>query len=133
MRALRIVILFTCLTGTLFTAGCVALLAGAAGAAGGIVYAKGQLDSYEAKPFGEVATAIRQMADAQDFTDTSITLAEGKFSLRAKDMDDIMVWISAERMDEDVTRIRIRHSVMGDEAEARRLLEAIRAKYPAAP
>lgn len=133
MRAFRGIILFASLAGTILATGCVAILAGAAGAAGGIVYTKGQLETYEPKTFAEVATAIRQMANTSSFTDTAITLADGKFSLRAKDMDDVTVWITADRKGEAITRLRIRHSVMGNEAEARRLLDAIRANYATAP
>ncbi len=133
MRAFRGITLFAGLAGAILATGCVAILAGAAGAAGGIVYTKGQLESYEAKPFSEVATAIRRMAESRSFTDTSITLAENKFSLRAKDMDDVTVWISADRKGEAITRLRIRHSVLGNEAEARLLLDAIRAHYATAP
>ncbi len=129
MRAFRGIIRFACLAGTILATGCVAILAGAAGAAGGIVYTKGQLESYEPKPFAEVATAIREMVADESFGDTSMTIGENSFSLRGKDMDDTSVWIRAERKDEAVTRLRIRHGVVGDEAEARRLLEAIRAKY----
>jgi len=133
MRASRRLFLLAALAGTMLATGCIAILAGAAGAAGGIVYTKGQLESYEPRPFGEVATAIRQMAEGGAFTDSSITIADNKFSLRAKDMDDITVWITADRKDDAVTRLRIRHSVMGNEAEARRLLDAIRANYAANP
>ncbi|MDX9979948.1 MAG: DUF3568 family protein [Lentisphaeria bacterium] len=133
MRAFRAIILLACLAGTMLATGCVAIPGGSAGAADGIVYTKGQLESYEAKPFAEVATAIRRMAGTGSFTDTSITLADGEFSLRAKDMDDGTTWISADRKGEAITRLRIRHSAMGGEAEARRLLDAIRANYAPAP
>lgn len=129
MRAAKRLLLLFPLCGAMLASGCIAVLAGAAGAAGGIVYVKGQLETYEPKPFAEVATAIREMVAGESFGDTSMTIGEDSFSLRGKDMDDTSIWIRAERKDEAVTRLRIRHGVVGDEAEARRLLEAIRAKY----
>lgn len=115
--------------GLLGASGCVAILAGAAGAAGGIVYLKGQLESYESQPFDQVVAAIRATATSANFGDISMTLADDEFSLRGKDADGTLVWIRAERKNAGTTRVQIRSGVMGDEAGARWLLTTIRSHY----
>jgi hypothetical protein len=109
--------------------GCIAILAGAAGAAGGIVYLKGQLESYEPQAFDTVVAAVRKTIKQEKYGDTTATIEDGEFSLRGKDVDDTWVWIRADRKDANVTRLRIRYSVAGDEEEARRILQVIRSNY----
>ena len=114
----------------MLTSGCTAVLVGAAGAAGGIVYVKGQLESYEVQSFDTVVAAVRETIEQVGFGDTKATIRDDSFSLRGKDAGGSYVFISATRKETSVTRLRVRHGVVGDEAESRKLLEAIRANYP---
>jgi len=111
------------------TTGCVAILAGAAGAAGGIVYVKGQLESHEPEPFDTVVAAIRKTVRNEQFGDTSATIKDDAFSIRGTDSDGTHVWLSARRNGPSSTRLRVRYGVMGNEDGAQRLLAAIRARY----
>jgi hypothetical protein len=129
MRYLRTIALAVLVGATMLTSGCIALLAGAAGAAGGIVYLKGQLESYEAQPFDTVVAAVRKTIKQEKYGDTTSTIENGEFSMRGRDVDDTWIWIRADRKDDKVTRLRIRYSVVGDEDAARRILKIIRSNY----
>jgi hypothetical protein len=129
MNRAKPLLLTLLLVGCTLASGCVALLAGAAGAAGGVVYLKGQLESYEPQPFDTVVAAIRKTATKENFGDTTATVEDGKFSLRGKDVGDTFVWIRAYRKETNVTQVLIRSGAMGDETESQRLLEVIRAQY----
>ncbi|MBT3286438.1 MAG: DUF3568 family protein [Victivallales bacterium] len=129
MNSVRTALLVTSLALASLTTGCVAILAGAAGAAGGIVYTKGQLESHEPESFDTVVAAIRKTVKSEQFGDTSATIKDDAFSVRGTDVDGTHVWISARRKESGSTRLRVRHGVVGDKEQAQRLLNAIRAQY----
>ena len=129
MNATRTTFLVVSLALASLTTGCVAILAGAAGAAGGIVYVKGQLESHESESLDTVVAAIRKTVRNEAFGDTSVTIKDESFSIRGTDSGGTQVWISARRNGPSSTRLRVRHGVMGNEGEGQRLLAAIRARY----
>ena len=129
MNSVRTALLVTSLALASLTTGCVAILAGAAGAAGGIVYTKGQLESHESESLDTVVAAIRKTIENEGFGDKSITTKDDAFSLRGTDSDGTHVWISAQRKESGSTCLRVRHGVVGDKEQAQRLLNAIRAQY----
>lgn len=113
------------LVASLSCTGCAVLAVGAVAtaAAGGAVYAKGQLkDTLD----GTVAQVHRAARTALNDTGVRITAdLQDDFSgqLQGEMADDMNVWIDTERVTASTTRITIRVGYMGNQAMSAELLE----------
>lgn len=112
-----------------FTAGCGAIiLAGAAGAAGagGVLYAKGDLEATFDQPLAKVVDASRDAIDDMSLhlIDEKDLINEWQFICRRE--DDKKVTVKAISLTADTTKLSIRVGVFGDEDFSRLLYGKIR-------
>ncbi len=106
-------------------AGCGALIAGGAAAAGTYVYTEGRLQrQYDANL---ERTFQASLAGARD---TGLKVTEqnkevAKASIRAEQQDGSPVWINLESLDAGKTQVSVRVGYTGDEQASRRIQDAI--------
>lgn len=109
--------------------GCVALVAGAAGAAAGVgtyAYVSGRLEAHLEHPLDRVWEATQTAVEENlEFSVQRADKDAITARMRAKQADGTEIRIDLERQGENLTRIRIRVGVFGDEAKSRLILEKI--------
>jgi hypothetical protein len=114
----------------LLCSGCFVLAVGAAGAAAGVVYTLGKLTDELSYEVSVVHAAITQAMNdlelrlSEDRSDKLTAHMESEFA------DGTNVWIDAQSVAEDRTKLTIRVGVLGDEIRAKRVYEAIKQHLP---
>lgn len=111
--------------------GCVALVAGAAGGAAGVVYVMGKLK--DEQPY-DVPTVHR--AVLAGLKDLSLTLSENKADqlsahVESEFADGEHVWIDLSSLPDSRTALTIRVGITGNERRARAIHDAVRRHLPA--
>ncbi len=113
----------------LFT-GCVAaLVVGAAAGAGSVVYVKGELKTTEAISLDQAYQAAESGLKDLDL------LAEAKEKdtlnggMEAQGVGDKRIWIKLHNVSKDVTEMRIRVGVFGDQVYSQKIYDAIKVHF----
>jgi hypothetical protein len=111
------------------TAGCAAVLIGGAVLAGSAAFVRGDLEAGLEAPLPEVWAATQRAIDE----DLELTVQDRRSDalyakLVAFTAKDQRVWIDLERLDEQLTIVRIRVDVFGNEALSRLILDKIQAR-----
>jgi hypothetical protein len=112
------------------SAGCAALVVGAAGGAAGAVYVMGKLTeevNYDVPAVHEAAVAgvkDLQLTLSEDRADKLSAHLESEFADRAH------VWIDLESIADSRTRMTIRVGLTGDEIRSRKILETTKQHLP---
>ncbi|MEP9411642.1 MAG: DUF3568 family protein [Candidatus Brocadia sp.] len=107
--------------------GCVAaLLVGGGAGAGTVAYLKGELKSTEEASIGQVWHAAQKAMKDLEFAVTSEEKDALSAKLIARGAGDTKVEINLERVSENLTTVRIRVGVFGDESLSRLILERIK-------
>jgi hypothetical protein len=121
----HLAILFILALSLSMAAGCGALVAGGAAAAGTYVYTEGRLQSQYDANLDQAFQA--SLAGAKDMglkvTEQNKEVAEA--SIRAEQQDGSPVWISLESLGQEKTQVSVRVGYTGDEQASRRIQEAI--------
>ena len=110
----------------IFTSGCFALLAGAAGGATGTVYVMGWLEEDIQAPVPKVRRAAVVRLKGMGL----LILVDKSDQLRGKIepefSDQKRIWSNIESKDDSISHISIRVGMIGDEQRSRRILKALR-------
>jgi hypothetical protein len=109
-------------------AGCGALVAGAAAGAGAVAYIRGELEATEEAPMDKVVAAAKGAVDDLQFRliSSDADAVSGKITAETARGTDI--GIALERESDNVTKIRIRVGVFGDEDLSRLIHEKMKAR-----
>jgi hypothetical protein len=124
----HLAILFILALSLSMAAGCGALVAGGAAAAGTYVYTEGRLQRQYDANLDQAFQA--SLAGARDI---GLKVAEqnkevAEASIRAEQQDGSPVWITLESLDQNKTQVSVRVGYTGDEQASRRIQEAIAKK-----
>ncbi len=109
------------------TSGCVAIVAGGAGA-GTMAYLRGELQGSVAADIGRTQRAAEQVVSAKGLVQVSAESDDLSGEIIARTADDKRVRIALKRSSDRVTEVRIRVGTFGDEMLSRDLFESIRAR-----
>ena len=125
----HLAILFILALSLSMAAGCGALVAGGAAAAGTYVYTEGRLQQqYEANLDQAFQASLAGARDAGlKVTEQNKEVAEA--SIRAEQQDGSPVWITLESLDQNKTQVSVRVGYTGDEQASRRIQEAIATRF----
>jgi hypothetical protein len=125
MRRLRLTILL----GTLgLTSGCFLVAVGAAGAAGAgtVAYVRGELDATLGSPYSPVVDAAGRAVSQLQFTTVSVSRDAFNAEIIARTAQDKKVDVTVSRQADDLTTIKIRIGLFGNEEESRAILDRIK-------
>jgi hypothetical protein len=111
----------------LAASGCVAIVAGGAGA-GTMAYLRGELQGSVAADIGRTQRAAEQVVSAKGLVQVSAESDDLSGEIVARTADDKQVRIALKRSSDRVTEVRIRVGTFGDETLSRDLFESIRAR-----
>ncbi|EMG36287.1 Protein of unknown function (DUF3568) [Desulfocurvibacter africanus PCS] len=106
-------------------AGCGALVAGGAAAAGTYIYTEGRLQRQYDTTLDEAFQASLDGARDMDLKVTEQNKEVAEASIRAEQQDGSPVWITLESVDQNKTQVSVRVGYTGDEQASRRIHEAI--------
>jgi hypothetical protein len=114
---------------------CAAVLigSGAIAGAGMVAYAKGELSATEEASFPQVWAAAQVAMDDLDLTIVSRQKGEVSAKLVARGADNRRVTVSLERLVGDLTEIRVRVGIFGEESVSRLVLDKIRQRVRLRP
>jgi hypothetical protein len=117
--------------GLLMNSGCAAVLVGgaAAGAAGTVLYVKGELHSTEGVSLDRAWNATQAAIGDMGFTVTAKDKDAVSAELNAITADGKRIKIVLNREADNVTEISIRVGTFGDESMSRLILERIRKRF----
>jgi hypothetical protein len=122
MRRLRLTILL----GTLgLTSGCFLVAVGAAGA-GTVAYVRGELDATLGSPYSPVVDAAGRAVSQLQFTTVSVSRDAFNAEIIARTAQDKKVDVTVSRQADDLTTIKIRIGLFGNEEESRAILDRIK-------
>lgn len=110
---------------SLMTSGCAALIVGAAAGAGSVAYFKGELKSVEKGTVDQAYQATLKAFDRLQMFVTKKQKDKTKAVVVARRADDTKVTVRVKRLGDEVTELRIRVGVLGDEGTSRQILEEI--------
>ncbi len=108
-----------------FSSGCVAVVAAGAGA-GAVAYVRGQLETTQARDFEATVRGTQRAIEQLGFAKVSEKKDALVATFVARNADDKKIEIRLENLGKDLTKIRIRVGIFGDEALSLRILEKIR-------
>lgn len=123
--ALRALAALTILTGL---SGCVALAVGAAGSAAGVVYVKGRLVDRLNAPVERVYNATLDMLNAKGLTIKSHDADVASAEVRSEFGNGDEIRITIDSITSEVSEIKIRVGLTGDQRRSIDLLEGIKAR-----
>lgn len=108
-----------------YLAGCGALIAGGAAAAGTYIYTEGRLQRTYDVDLNRAYQASLAGAQQMNLKVTEQNKEIAQADIRAEQQDGTPVWISLETKGEGQTQISVRVGYTGDEQASRRVHEAI--------
>ncbi len=108
--------------------GCVALAAGAAAGAGTYAYVRGELKEVLGAPMDRAWTAVLGAARELELNVEEESKDAMRAQLDAKRADSTNIRIRLIAESDTATEIRIRIGVFGNEAESRRILDAVKSR-----
>jgi hypothetical protein len=111
---------------TVLLNGCVAVMAGAAGA-GAVAYVRGELQADLDAPYEKAVGAAGEAVHQLQFASISERKDALDAVLIARTAEDKKVEIKVSRSGRELSRVRIRVGVFGDEAKSLTILERIKA------
>ncbi len=106
--------------------GCAGAVLGGAAGVGTAAYVRGELEAVENASLSRVWNATLATARAMQFTVIEEDKDELTARVHAKGSNGKDSYINLKSLEEDVTEIRIRIDVFGDETMSRRILQEIR-------
>lgn len=120
--------LFLLIIGSVFvaqTAGCVFLLAGAAGGAGTAVWLSGKMTQDVHVSMDKAAAAAKKVASAKEFSIVKETKKDDVIQLIGEYSDGRQVWIDIHRVTAGSSRIEVRVGATGDKGAAEKIMTKI--------
>ncbi|UJS18033.1 MAG: DUF3568 domain-containing protein [Candidatus Jettenia sp.] len=108
------------------SSGCVALLVGGGAGAGTIAYLKGDLRSLEEASLERVWEAAQKAIQELEFVVTSKQKDIFSAKFTAHGAQDKKVTVDLKKISDNLTEIKIRVGIFGDESLSRLLLERVR-------
>ncbi|GAB63849.1 MAG: DUF3568 family protein [Candidatus Jettenia sp.] len=108
------------------SSGCAALLVGGGAGAGTIAYLKGDLRSLEEASLQRVWEAAQKAIQELEFVVTSKQKDIFSAKLIAHGAQDKKVTVNLKKISDNLTEIKIRVGIFGDESLSRLLLERVR-------
>jgi len=129
MLPLRALVALLLAVGVSFSAGCFLVAVGAAGAAGAgaVAYVRGELDASLASPYESVVAATDRALQQLQFPKESEAKDGLAASIVARTALSKKVAITLNKVADNLTRVRIRVAIFGDEQISRTLLDKIKA------
>jgi hypothetical protein len=115
----------------LVTSGCEVLLVsigGAALGAGAVAYVRGELETTLASPLARVHAASQGALDDLQFAVSSSDRDAVYGEIRALTVDDRRIKLEMNARGKEVTELRIRVGMFGDEEVSRRILDRLKAR-----
>lgn len=107
--------------------GCVALVAGAAGGAAGVTYAKGKLTDRVDAPIAQVHAATIMALEGRGLQIHNDELHGASAKVRSETADDKRIWIDIESITPNSSKITIRVGARGNHPRQVTILDAIKA------
>lgn len=123
---LRVIAALLLVTPIVWTSGCLAVAAGAAGA-GTVAYIRGQLEASVSHNIDAVDRAANRAAEQLRFAKINESADALTRVITLRTAEDKKIEVKISRSTDTLTQIRIRVGVFGDEALSRLLLEKIQA------
>ncbi len=108
-----------------FSSGCVAVVAAGAGA-GAVAYVRGQLETTQTRDFERTVRGTQRAIEQLGFAKVSDKKDALLATFVARNAADKKIDIRLENLGKDLTKIRIRIGIFGDEELSRRILDKIR-------
>ncbi|MCR6654801.1 MAG: DUF3568 domain-containing protein [Opitutus sp.] len=108
-----------------FSSGCVAVVAAGAGA-GAVAYVRGQLETTQTRDFERTVRGTQRAIEQLGFAKVSEKKDALLATFVARNAADKKIEIRLENLGQDLTKIRIRIGIFGDEELSRRILDKIR-------
>ncbi|MCG8431454.1 MAG: DUF3568 domain-containing protein [Candidatus Omnitrophica bacterium] len=105
--------------------GCVALLAGAGGAAGTAVWLSGKLTQEFNAPYSRSIEAVEEALASLDYAVSKKTVKSTVAQVMSNHADGRTIWIDIRPVGSQRTRIDARVGMVSDEIAARELMDAI--------
>ena len=121
-RFLAVLLALTCLAGT---SGCAILAAGAVAGGGTYAYVSGWGERSYAVDLDKAFDASMAACKRLDLTVEKRSRSLSDASIKAHDADDTSVWINLEAKNTNITHVKVRVGVLGDEAATQRIHAAI--------
>ena len=107
------------------TCGCVALLAGAAGAGGTAVWLKGKIIQEVDASFDRTIKTVKSALKSLKLEVTKEIKKTDVAQIMSAYNDGKTIWIDVHKVSESKSRVEVRVGVMGDEEAAQRILGKI--------
>ncbi|MBS0633572.1 MAG: DUF3568 family protein [Verrucomicrobia bacterium] len=123
LRMVTVVLAMLALT---FTSGCLAVAAGA-GAAGAVAWVRGELRATVAGSYDNTVAASNRAITQMEFAKISERRDTLKAIIVARTADDKKIEINVEKVSNEVTDVKIRVGVFGDERVSLMILDKIKA------
>ncbi len=111
----------------LMLVGCGAVVVGAAAGAGAVAYVRGELKATEEAPLDAVVKATRAAIQDLRFTLTGSEADAVSGQFTAQTANDKRIEINLKRVSDELTQIRIRVDIFGDEDLSRLIHDKIKA------
>jgi len=105
--------------------GCIALLAGAAGAGGTAVWLKGKLVQEVNAPFQKSIDASKSALESLNLDITKETKKDDVAQIISKYTDGKTIWIDIHMLSDSKSRVEVRVGAISDEETARKILNNI--------
>ncbi len=106
--------------------GCVALLAGAAGAGGTAAWLSGKLSQEVNVPLDRAVEATRSGLESLKLRVTKETVKKDIAQVMSNYSDGRTIWVDVHRLTDSTSRIEVRVGAAGDKQAAQRVLNQIR-------
>lgn len=123
---LRIMIAVAASGAIAVTSGCLAVAAGAAAGGGTFAYMQGEMSTTFEAPIEKVWEATHRAVESLEFTIESDARDALQGRVNVRQADNTRIRISLERQTDDLTDVRVRVGIFGDEAKSRLILDRIR-------
>jgi hypothetical protein len=107
------------------TSGCLIVAAGAAGA-GTVAYVRGELDATLGNPYSPVVDAAARAMTQLQFATVSESRDAFNAEIIARTSQDKKIDITLSRQGDDLTQLKIRIGLFGNEEESRAILDRIK-------
>ena len=108
-----------------FTCGCLALLAGAAGGAGTSVWLSGKLVQEVDSSFEETVGAVESGLESLSLDVAKMTKKDDVAQIKSNYTDGKTIWVDVRPVTSSSSKIEVRVGAIGDEEAAREVLDSI--------
>jgi hypothetical protein len=108
------------------SAGCVAVVAGAAGGAGTAFWLEGKIKEEVKAPIPKVVKAVTSALKSMRLEITKTTVKDEVAQIKAEYTDKRVVWIDVKKLTGNSSQIEIRVGMKGDKEASTKILEKIK-------